>query len=620
MSVFAVQNASAQTKLYDLYNGSISVDFSPDGRYIATGDVDGDVGLWEVSSGENIYYTSLGGEVYGVAFDPSGTYIAADGFDEDVRLMILNASSGTVIDSIYIDEDAGNINSVAFSSDGRYVAVGLDIPWAYLWEVSSDRKKSWGWPNASEVYDVAFSPDGMYLATGNDNGDATLWELNSWWTDDADALDFNNFKPGGNVRSVAFSPNGKYLAADAYDGNNTSVIIYDVVSGRSVRQIDPDIDGVNALAFSPDGLHLAVGGTNPEIIIYRIGTDNITFLTAITKEVTVRTSGEVHDLAWSPDGGLISDGKAVYRMPALPEIVLRPYRTNDYWYLGDENGNDVIEPGERITLTVGLKNEGDVTARNVIGILSADNNSVYISDNNVNYGNIYPTGSFTAPLIAPLTDPLRDDVFKVEISGVLTTQDIKLTLTVTADNGGPWAIPIELEIINPAEVGITFPKELISEEAFGTNSTYFILKAQYPTLTGIGSEISYGDCTITLHIPDKTQAFIFPVKTKEEEAIEAGVKMIVSLGLNELPFAGTVLDVLELISKIGNIGDRDLKIKLENPVFDRKSPEAEIEYVVLLKNEVRTLRGIDITLEQEYRLGDGDIETVSSGRKFWKFR
>lgn len=44
ISAAVVQDVSAQTKLYDLYSGSISVDFSPDGKYIATGDTDG-VGL-----------------------------------------------------------------------------------------------------------------------------------------------------------------------------------------------------------------------------------------------------------------------------------------------------------------------------------------------------------------------------------------------------------------------------------------------------------------------------------------------------------------------------------------------------------------------------------------------
>ena len=88
-----------------------------------------------------------------------------------------------------------------------------------------------------------------------------------------------------------------------------------MISGRSVQQIDPDVYEVNALAFSPDGQYLAVGGTDPAaIIFYQIGIEEITPTTEIMRETTIQPSGEVHDLAWSPDGNLISDGKAVYRM------------------------------------------------------------------------------------------------------------------------------------------------------------------------------------------------------------------------------------------------------------------------------------------------------------------
>ena len=48
----------------------------PMARYIATGDTDGDVGLWEVSSGENIYYKNTWGRRFrGVAFSPDGTQL-----------------------------------------------------------------------------------------------------------------------------------------------------------------------------------------------------------------------------------------------------------------------------------------------------------------------------------------------------------------------------------------------------------------------------------------------------------------------------------------------------------------------------------------------------------------
>ena len=69
------------THVYSLYSGSESVDFSPNGNYIATGDADGDVGFWEVGNDGAIKYIDLGGDVQGVDFSPDGRHLAADGND-----------------------------------------------------------------------------------------------------------------------------------------------------------------------------------------------------------------------------------------------------------------------------------------------------------------------------------------------------------------------------------------------------------------------------------------------------------------------------------------------------------------------------------------------------------
>ena len=52
------------------------------------------------------------------------------------------------------------------------------------------------------------------------------------------------------------------------------------------------------------------------------------------------------------------------------------------------------------------------------------------------------------------------------------------------------------------QIGVTLPSDLISEVAFGTNSTYFGLNAKFPTLTGVDStDVSYRVCTLTLDLP-----------------------------------------------------------------------------------------------------------------------
>ena len=253
----------------------------------------------------------MGGKVEAVAFSPDGRYIAADGISSGVYVVLLDVVNGREIQRTGVDEarsNAGSVNSVAFSPDGNYVAIGVNLRWVWIWDLSGDRRrKGWGNARTYEVYSVAFSPDGRYLATGDDNGYAILWEVSSWWTDDVNS---QYMASGGNVRAVAFSPDGRYLAAEGYDGNKTYIIIWEVSSGTKVHQIDTG--DVYALAFSPDGKYLAAGDKEGVITFWSRD--------SWLQEKQIVTGFTVTDLAWSPGGNLISDGKTIYRLLLQPEI------------------------------------------------------------------------------------------------------------------------------------------------------------------------------------------------------------------------------------------------------------------------------------------------------------
>ena len=289
--------------VYALYRGVLAVAFSPDGKYLATGDEQGDVGLWDLDSSRNIWWKRLGGEVVVVTFSPDGRYVAADGSDSGGPFVaLLSVDSGAESQRTGVgatSDSATRVNAIAFSPNGNYVAIGVDLTYAWMWDLNRDRRGGWGTPGVSEVYAVAFSPNGRYLATGDDDGNANLWEVSRWWTDNADGI---SMTPGGNVYAVAFSPTEPYLAADGYDGRNTNITIWDVIRERKVREIDAG--NVFELAFRPDGQYLAAGDEEGIITFWRTDTWEI--------EKQIQTGGTITDLAWNPRGNLIADNKNIY--------------------------------------------------------------------------------------------------------------------------------------------------------------------------------------------------------------------------------------------------------------------------------------------------------------------
>ena len=308
-------------ELHHLGDNQRAVDFSPNGKYIVTGDDKGYVSIWDVSSGRELRQTEHSGTVYGVAFSPDGEYFATADSD---YVNLLRVDNGKLIWQKYVLLPAilgfhkGDHYGVSFSPDGKYLATGnvkgivvnRVVGASKLWGKSRSSSGFWGSRQAS-FYAVSYSPDGKYLATGDSFGAAILWDARNGEI-------IHLIEHADNVWAVDFRADGKYLVTGDNAGN---VSVCEISSGQILQEFPHDDGWVGAVAFSPDGKYFAVGHVNKRITFYRMEQGEIRLDSEIVKEKSITTSGSVYELAWHPNGNLISDGKKIYRTLLQSEIV-----------------------------------------------------------------------------------------------------------------------------------------------------------------------------------------------------------------------------------------------------------------------------------------------------------
>src|SRR5207248_2357589 len=104
------------------------VHFSADGRWLASSSWDGTVKVWECQLAQTpvLRYTLRGhsGRVMGVAFSPDHRTVASGSWDKTVRLWDLQAPVGDSLAEVRTIPTAERVISLAFSADGRFLAIG----------------------------------------------------------------------------------------------------------------------------------------------------------------------------------------------------------------------------------------------------------------------------------------------------------------------------------------------------------------------------------------------------------------------------------------------------------------------------------------------------------------
>jgi WD40 repeat protein len=157
-----------------------SVTFSPDGQRLVSTSQDRLIMLWNAVDGVAI--RRLGVDIQGhnpvqfAAFSPDGTYVAVGEVDGNpTDIMLLHAETGK-LRSRLTGLTAG-INALAFSPDGRILAAAGVNRCIKLWDMVQSKEQTTVSDDVGFVKALAFSRDGAWLAFAGSDDTVKIWDI-----------------------------------------------------------------------------------------------------------------------------------------------------------------------------------------------------------------------------------------------------------------------------------------------------------------------------------------------------------------------------------------------------------------------------------------------------------
>lgn len=239
------------------------------------------------------------------------------------------------------------VEAIAYATDGQLIVAGraptvrgLDAQLRPAWEQELDSE-------FTSTTGLAVRGDGALIVTATDECEMFLSRRND------PAADTMHMLLEDCPLALAFSPDGRHLAAGCEGG---VVTIWDTskwlmgrklatIDGDPLRTIDLKTDDLVAIAYSPDGKHLAVS------VREVLPNTKTKILNASTGVVEMEFSASGTRLAFSPDGRRLLSGnrvintsnwETVYQLEYPFTVTAAAYSPDGAWLITGGNDNRIV--------------------------------------------------------------------------------------------------------------------------------------------------------------------------------------------------------------------------------------------------------------------------------------
>ncbi|MGB3202990.1 MAG: pentapeptide repeat-containing protein, partial [Nodosilinea sp.] len=235
-------------------------------RYLATGDHEGRLLLWDLNRGKLVWMfdedQSQG--VRSLAFSPQGDLLAVGTESGNIWLWPV----GTTYQTDVLNDHQAAVGALAFNPDGSQLASGDDSGRLCLWELASGVSQGQLEGHHGPIHSLTYSARGDRLVSG-DNQRACLWQMR-----DRTLLQNFQARSTASLRTTGFLCDPNDLAcspvpfAAGYD--DQCLTIWNLDTGLPCWILPADVQALPALAVSPDGRYLVCSRQDFSVSVWDI--------------------------------------------------------------------------------------------------------------------------------------------------------------------------------------------------------------------------------------------------------------------------------------------------------------------------------------------------------------